>query len=142
MLMQQIRKNLQRRLKQRVFHYKYQEYLFPNLRCDFSHQERIRSNRLLPQYIQSRLNTMSRVRRYSQLSLLGSRRQTGFLRYRSSLRKNGDCEQDSPGLLNPQQCIYQDYYKVQEILDKNNGRIDIKSKVHEGTEVVITIPTK
>ena len=31
---------------------------------------------------------------------------------------------------------------AKEILDKNNGRIDIKSKVHEGTEVVITIPTK
>ena len=29
-----------------------------------------------------------------------------------------------------------------EILDKNGGRIDIKSKAHEGTEVVITIPTK
>ena len=31
---------------------------------------------------------------------------------------------------------------AKEILDKNNGRIDIKSKVNEGTEVVITIPTK
>ena len=31
---------------------------------------------------------------------------------------------------------------AKEILDQNNGRIDIKSKVHEGTEVVITIPTK
>ena len=31
---------------------------------------------------------------------------------------------------------------AKEILDKNGGRIDIKSKVHEGTEVVITIPTK
>ena len=28
------------------------------------------------------------------------------------------------------------------LLDKNGGRIDIKSKVHKGTEVVITIPTK
>jgi len=27
-------------------------------------------------------------------------------------------------------------------LDRNNGRIDIKSVVDEGTEVVITIPTK
>ena len=31
---------------------------------------------------------------------------------------------------------------AKEILDRNDGRIDIKSKVHEGTEVVITIPTK
>ena len=31
---------------------------------------------------------------------------------------------------------------AKEILDKNGGRIDIKSKVHKGTEVVITIPTK
>lgn len=31
---------------------------------------------------------------------------------------------------------------AKEILDKNGGRIDIKSKAHEGTEVVITIPTK
>ena len=31
---------------------------------------------------------------------------------------------------------------AKEILDRNNGRIDIKSKVNEGTEVVITIPTK
>ena len=31
---------------------------------------------------------------------------------------------------------------AKEILDRNGGRIDIKSKVHEGTEVVITIPTK
>ena len=31
---------------------------------------------------------------------------------------------------------------AKEILDKNDGRIDIKSKSHEGTEVVITIPTK
>ena len=31
---------------------------------------------------------------------------------------------------------------AKEILDRNNGRIDIKSKAHEGTEVVITIPTK
>jgi two-component system sensor histidine kinase VicK len=31
---------------------------------------------------------------------------------------------------------------AKEILDKNGGRIDIKSKVQEGTEVVITIPTK
>lgn len=30
---------------------------------------------------------------------------------------------------------------AKEILDKNNGRIDIKSKVGKGTEVVITIPT-
>ena len=29
-----------------------------------------------------------------------------------------------------------------EILDKNGGSIDIKSKVGEGTEVVIRIPTK
>ena len=31
---------------------------------------------------------------------------------------------------------------AKETLDKNGGRIDIKSKVNEGTEVVITIPTK
>lgn len=31
---------------------------------------------------------------------------------------------------------------AKEILDKNNGTIDIKSKVGEGTEVVIRIPTK
>ena len=31
---------------------------------------------------------------------------------------------------------------AKEILDRNNGRIDIKSKINEGTEVVITIPTK
>ncbi len=31
---------------------------------------------------------------------------------------------------------------AKEILDKNNGRIDIKSEVGKGTEVVITIPTK
>lgn len=31
---------------------------------------------------------------------------------------------------------------AKEILDKNGGRIDIKSIVHKGTEVVITIPTK
>ena len=31
---------------------------------------------------------------------------------------------------------------AKEILDRNGGRIDIKSKVHEGTEIVITIPTK
>ena len=31
---------------------------------------------------------------------------------------------------------------AKEILDKNGGRIDIKSKANEGTEVVITIPTK
>lgn len=30
---------------------------------------------------------------------------------------------------------------AKEILDKDNGRIDIKSKVGQGTEVVITIPT-
>ena len=31
---------------------------------------------------------------------------------------------------------------AKEILDKNNGSIDIKSKPKEGTEVVIKIPTK
>ena len=31
---------------------------------------------------------------------------------------------------------------AKEILDKNGGSIDIKSKVNEGTEVVIKIPTK
>ena len=31
---------------------------------------------------------------------------------------------------------------AKEILDKNGGNIDIKSKVGEGTEVVIRIPTK
>ena len=31
---------------------------------------------------------------------------------------------------------------AKEILDQNNGSIDIKSKVGEGTEVVIRIPTK
>ena len=31
---------------------------------------------------------------------------------------------------------------AKEILDKNGGTIDIKSKYHEGTEVVIKIPTK
>jgi len=31
---------------------------------------------------------------------------------------------------------------AKEILDKNGGRIDIKSKVNKGTEVVITIPTR
>ena len=31
---------------------------------------------------------------------------------------------------------------AKEILDKNGGRIDIKSKVNEGTEVVIPIPTR
>ena len=31
---------------------------------------------------------------------------------------------------------------VREILDKNSGRIDIKSVVNSGTEVVITLPTK
>ena len=31
---------------------------------------------------------------------------------------------------------------AKEILDKNSGRIDIKSVVGKGTEVVITIPTK
>ena len=36
----------------------------------------------------------------------------------------------------------QPLYDSIEILDKNDGRIDIKSKVNEGTEVVITIPTK
>ena len=30
---------------------------------------------------------------------------------------------------------------AKEILDKNSGRIDIKSNVSQGTEVVITIPT-
>ena len=31
---------------------------------------------------------------------------------------------------------------AKEILDKNSGRIDIKSVVNSGTEVVITLPTK
>jgi len=31
---------------------------------------------------------------------------------------------------------------AKEILDKNQGSIDIKSKKNEGTEVVIKIPTK
>lgn len=31
---------------------------------------------------------------------------------------------------------------AKEILDKNGGRIDIKSVVEKGTEVVITIPTE
>ena len=31
---------------------------------------------------------------------------------------------------------------AKEILDKNGGSIDIKSKVGEGTEVVIKVPTK
>ena len=31
---------------------------------------------------------------------------------------------------------------AKEILDKNNGRIDIKSIAGQGTEVVITIPAK
>ena len=31
---------------------------------------------------------------------------------------------------------------AKEILDKNGGSIDIKSKVGEGTEVVIRVPTK
>ena len=31
---------------------------------------------------------------------------------------------------------------AKEILDKNGGRIDIKSVQSQGTEVVITIPTK
>lgn len=31
---------------------------------------------------------------------------------------------------------------AKEILDKNGGRIDIKSVVGKGTEVVITIPTE
>ena len=30
---------------------------------------------------------------------------------------------------------------AKEILDKNGGRIDIKSVVGKGTEVVITVPT-
>ncbi|MGN1351936.1 MAG: hypothetical protein ACI4VE_04065 [Clostridia bacterium] len=31
---------------------------------------------------------------------------------------------------------------AKEILDRNGGRIDIRSIVGKGTEVVITIPTK
>jgi two-component system sensor histidine kinase VicK len=31
---------------------------------------------------------------------------------------------------------------VKEIVDGNNGKIDIKSKVNEGTEVIVTLPTK
>ena len=31
---------------------------------------------------------------------------------------------------------------AKEIIDKNNGSINIKSKVDEGTEVVIQIPVK
>ena len=31
---------------------------------------------------------------------------------------------------------------VKEILKQNNGRIDVKSEVDKGTEVVIRIPTK
>ena len=31
---------------------------------------------------------------------------------------------------------------AKEILDRNNGSIDIKSEVGKGTEVVIRIPTK
>lgn len=31
---------------------------------------------------------------------------------------------------------------AKEILDRNNGTIDIKSEVNRGTEVVIRIPTK
>ena len=31
---------------------------------------------------------------------------------------------------------------AKEILDKNNSKIDIKSKIGKGTEVVIRIPTK
>jgi signal transduction histidine kinase len=31
---------------------------------------------------------------------------------------------------------------AKEILDQNNGRIDIKSEPGKGTEVVIRIPTK
>ena len=31
---------------------------------------------------------------------------------------------------------------AKEILDRNNGTIDIKSEVGKGTEVVIRIPTK
>ena len=31
---------------------------------------------------------------------------------------------------------------AKEILDKNNGSIDIKSEVGKGTEVVVRIPTK
>ena len=37
--------------------------------------------------------------------------------------------------------INKDIENKKEILDKNSGRIDIKSKVGKGTEVVITIPT-
>ena len=31
---------------------------------------------------------------------------------------------------------------AKEILDRNNGSIDIKSKIGEGTEVVIRVPTR
>lgn len=31
---------------------------------------------------------------------------------------------------------------AKEVLDQNSGRIDIKSVVNSGTEVVITLPTK
>ena len=31
---------------------------------------------------------------------------------------------------------------AKEILEQNNGRIDIKSEIGKGTEVVIRIPTK
>lgn len=31
---------------------------------------------------------------------------------------------------------------VKEIIDGNNGTIDIHSKVNEGTEVIVTLPTK
>ena len=38
--------------------------------------------------------------------------------------------------------MYKDISISCEILDKNGGSIDIKSKVGEGTEVVIKVPTK
>ena len=31
---------------------------------------------------------------------------------------------------------------VKELVDANNGTIDIKSEVNKGTEVIITLPTK
>ena len=31
---------------------------------------------------------------------------------------------------------------VKEIVDANNGKIDIKSEVDKGTEVLVTLPTK